>query len=431
VRRRSIAAVITANVLMARAAAAEDACAADVTKFCGRVEASGGRISQCLRDNEASLSAACKEERAVVAARLRARVEDFATACSRDVARVCSGVRPGRGRVVACLIRQQDDLSSTCRAETERVQMAADTISGMRDTCRMDAERLCADVTEAGPLLECLQVHRSDLSPKCRAVDEQTAIAAAELIDAVDALKSAEREKEVLQVLQGLESVAFLRSQLLFQLDSYRGLARSANANRLLFNPQVVFGGRREFQVQLKVPLLAVYPYAPDHPAQTGLGAITTAFSWAFFQGARVHQYASLGLQWVSPSEPPIGSAWAVTPSYTISITLAPPIAVTGQVSWIRSFASSGFPELNLLVVEPIVAINLPGRSFLAIDSKLGCDFVDGSFLPVLKGLVGIYIDRQKSVSVSAWYQALLASEREDQPFKYGVGTGLGYFFDW
>jgi hypothetical protein len=48
-----------------------------------------------------------------------------------------------------------------------------------------------------------------------------------------------------------------------------------------------------------------------------------------------------------------------------------------------------------------------------------------------MKGMAGIFIDRQKSLSVSAWYQATLSQAAASQYFKYGVGMGLAYFFDW
>jgi hypothetical protein len=57
--------------------------------------------------------------------------------------------------------------------------------------------------------------------------------------------------------------------------------------------------------------------------------------------------------------------------------------------------------------------------------------------LPVIKGIVGIYLDRRKSAAISAWYQTLLAN-RASSPtepgalsFKFGVGAALDYFFDW
>jgi len=40
-------------------------------------------------------------------------------------------------------------------------------------------------------------------------------------------------------------------------------------------------------------------------------------------------------------------------------------------------------------------------------------------------------IDRQESLSVSAWYQATLSQMAASKFYKYGVGMGLAHFFDW
>lgn len=427
-----VAAVVAVGLVEVRAARADDPCAADVKQFCGDVEVGGGRVKECLKQNEAKLSPACTEKRAAADAKFLRIVEEFSVACRRDVDRLCSEVKPGHGRIFACLLRQQDDLSSSCRAQTDRVETATEKIDTVRAACRADVERLCAGVPQdAGPLVECLQANRASVSETCRSVDPELGMAAAEIIDAVNALKSAERAQAALQVLQGIDSIAFSRSQVLLQVDSFQGLGGSANANRLLFNPQVVFGQRNEFSLLLRAPVLAVYPYAPDRPAKTGLGAVTTAFAWGFFASQRVRQYVSVGLQWLSPVEPPVGSAWAVTPSYAISLGITRWLSLTGQFAWIRSFASSGYPELNLLLADPILVVNLPGRTFVALDTKLGWNLEDSSFLPVMKGVAGIYMNRQKSLSISAWYQSALTSEAADQTFKFGVGTALAYFFDW
>jgi hypothetical protein len=431
------AVVVAAGIAGVRNAHAQDPCVEDAKQFCGEVKVGSGRVQECLRQNEAKLSPACKEKRKATEAKFRDLIEEFGKACGRDMRRLCNELQPGAGRVAACLMRQEDDLSSSCRAKVERVQAAAETISAVRAACRADAERLCAGVpAQAAPLIECLQANRANLSETCRALGPEAASVPAELVDAVDSLKSEERSQEVRQILQGIESVAFTRSQVLFQLDSFNGIGRVANANRLLFNPQVVFGGRNQFAVQLKVPVISVYPYSPSVPAKTGLGGITTALAWAFFASKRVNQYLGFGLQWKSPEQPPVGSAWAVIPTYSISIGIAGPLLLNAQVVWVRSFASGGYPDLNLLLFEPIIVLNLPGRTFVALDSKLAWNFADSSFLPLLKGIAGLYLDRRKSVSISAWYQAFLGSgsEAETDPgsleFKYEVGAALSYFFD-
>jgi len=438
-RSRIVAAFVSAaGLLLGRATQAKDPCADDVRRFCSGVRVGDGRVEGCLRRNEVNLSAACRAKRTEVQARFRHLVEEFGEACGRDAERLCSEVKPGGGRLFACLFRQEDDLSSSCRPEIERVQEAVEKITSVRTGCRADAERLCAGApTEAEPLMACLEANRDRLSATCGSLEPGAALLSAELVDAIDLLKTQERTQEAMQILQGIDSVAFSRSQVLLQFDTFQGLDGSANADRLLFNPQVVFGHRREFEVQLRVPVLAVYPYAPDRPARTGLGAVTTAFAWAFAGRGQVRQFVSLGLQWISPVAPPVGAAWAVTPSYAISVGVARSLSLTGQVAWIRSFASPGYPELDLLLVDPLVVVNLPGRTFLALDGRLGWNFVDHSFLPVPKGVVGLYLDRRKSLSISAWYEVLLSRESEtsgeiaDEAFKFGVGAALGYFFDW
>ena len=108
-----VAAVVAVGLLEAARARAEDPCAADVKQFCGDVEVGGGRVQDCLRKNEANLSQACSAKRAAVEAKFQAIVEEYSAACRRDAHRLCGEVKPGRGRVVACLLRQQDDLSSS------------------------------------------------------------------------------------------------------------------------------------------------------------------------------------------------------------------------------------------------------------------------------------------------------------------------------
>jgi len=87
--------------------------------------------------------------------------------------------------------------------------------------------------------------------------------------------------------------------------------------------------------------------------------------------------------------------------------------------------------EVNLVQLEPILVLALPGRSFVALDTRLGWDFARDTFLPLVKGVAGLFVDRQKSLSISAWYQASLTSAAVAETFDYGVGLGLAYYFDW
>jgi hypothetical protein len=411
---------------------AEDPCAADVRQFCPDVKAGSALVASCLRENEARLSSACREKRDADALRARKFIEEFARTCRSDMEQYCSGVEPGQGRVFGCLAQHQFELSSSCEAEVSRISEARERVNQVRKACTADVERFCKGVPpRAGPLLECLQANEARLSSGCNAASLREAMEAGTLVDVMEEMTSRDRVREALQIFQGLDSVAFSRSQILLQFDSYEALKGQANASRLLFNPQFVFGARRQFSLQLKAPVLTVYPYAAGVQPEHGLGAVITSFGWNFFAQKRVRQYLGLGLQWQT-SRPAIGAPWALAPSYAVAFGLMRGVSLTAQVVWLRSVgSSSSYPEQNLLQFEPILVVALPGRSFLALDTKLGEDFVSDTFLPVMKGVAGLFVDRQKSLSISAWYQTALTSAAKAQTFDYEVGLSLAYYFDW
>lgn len=420
------------GALAGPAAYAEDPCAGDAKQYCPDVQPGSGRLVICLRQNQARLSAACRDRLAADALKARKVIERFGRSCQVDMAQLCAGIRPGGGRLLQCLGEHQGELSTSCQAEMRWYAEAREKFSAVKRACRADAERLCQGVPpQAGPLLECLQENEARLSGECNPADIRLAVEAAGVVDTVEEMAREDRVKEALEILQGIDSVAFSRSQILFQVDSFEGLGGKANASRFLFNPQLVFGDRHEFALQLKVPVLTLYPYASQVPTQSGLGAVVTAFAWAVSFRGQVGHYLSLALRWPTAAEPALGASWAVAPTYAVALGLARWLSLTTQLTWLRSFARGGYPSSNLLLLEPILVANLPGRSFLALYTRLGWNLDDDSFLPVMKGVAGLFLDRQKSVSISAWYQASLTDEAVSQTFKFELGASLAYFFDW
>jgi len=335
--------------------------------------------------------------------------------------------------MLGCLTQHQLEISGPCQSELGRIGEARDRVAAFRSACGRDLTALCADVPqEAGPLLECVDLNRARLSPECIATDFRLVWEAAAVVEVIEDMTRRERVREALEIFQGLDAVAFSRSQILLQFDSFQSLAGKGNGGRMLFNPQFVFGKEGEFALQIKVPVTALYPYSAGAPTQFGLGAVSTAFAWNFDGTGRVRQFLALGLQVETASTPAIGGPWALVPSYAIAIGVTRWLAFTTQVQWFRSLGSTGtYPELNILIVQPILVCKLPGRSFVGLDTRLGWNFATGTFIPIMKGMAGIFIDRQKSLSVSAWYQATLTQAAASQFFKYEVGMGLAYFFDW
>jgi hypothetical protein len=431
-RPASLAIALLAAVA-ATSAHAEDACKEDMKLLCPEVKPGSGRIMGCLREHQSQLTPPCSERLAANDAIAKKVVAEFGLACRADVDRLCPAIEPGEGRVIGCLEQHQVDLSPSCEKEMKWFGETRERITTVRKACAADATRLCGTAPHrAEALIECLETNEARLSSDCSPADVRLASEAAAVMDAIDEMSSKNRIREALEILQGIDSIAFSRSQVLVQFDAYQGLTGVANGGRLLFNPQFVFGHESQFSFQVKAPVSAIFPPAPGAPTQFGLSDIVTAFSWNFLNLGHVRQYLSLGFQWETAASPALGTAWALVPAYAIGLPLFKGVSLTTQIAWFRTIGSTrGYAEASLLLLEPILVFNLPGRTFLALDTKLGWDFPSGTFVPVMKGVAGLFTDRQRTVSISAWYQASLTAAAVSKSFDYGVGMGVAYFFDW
>lgn len=88
-------------------------CSEDVRRLCGDVKPGQGRTYRCLREKESELTPACRDfER-----KRRAESANSFDACRGDVERFCAGIRPGRGKIAACLKSHQAELSPACRED--------------------------------------------------------------------------------------------------------------------------------------------------------------------------------------------------------------------------------------------------------------------------------------------------------------------------
>jgi hypothetical protein len=86
-------------------------CRADVEKFCKGVKPGQGRMWACLKSNENALSQACKDHMA----EKRENAKGFMTACNADAKKFCKKIPRGKGRVVACLTSHKAELSDACK----------------------------------------------------------------------------------------------------------------------------------------------------------------------------------------------------------------------------------------------------------------------------------------------------------------------------
>ena len=304
----------------------------------------------------------------------------------------------------------------------------------LKRQCEGDAKRLCPGATgHAGDLLTCLEANEAQLSTECKSANPAVGLEAAGLIDLVEEVTSQARLEDTLEILQGLNSVAFSRNQVALQFDYLQGLAKKpVNADELTFNPLFVFGHHNEFALQLKVPVAALFPTVQGAPAVSGIADVNTAFGWAFYSHGSIRQYLAVALQWNSGTEAKVGAPWVVSPVYAIALGLAGWASLTVELSYNHSFGTLGsYPGVNLLVLRPILVFNLPSTTFIAIDTKLGWDFIHEIFVPVMKFQAGKIFGRERNVSIAAWYQLSLNTVGQQDTFNYGVGFNLSYFFDW
>lgn len=97
-----------------------EACAADKAKFCSQVTPGDPRrMLACAYAHEDKLSGQCSYalyRAAAVMEQMAVALNYLAESCAGDVERLCSDVRMGEGRILACLTENQAKLGETCSA---------------------------------------------------------------------------------------------------------------------------------------------------------------------------------------------------------------------------------------------------------------------------------------------------------------------------
>jgi OOP family OmpA-OmpF porin len=90
-----------------------DGCSKEVASLCGDVPLGDNRVMHCLSEHESQLSAGCKQAIKQGESTIEATLGDanfFGANCAADMQRLCPGVVPGGGRLLACLM---DNINNT------------------------------------------------------------------------------------------------------------------------------------------------------------------------------------------------------------------------------------------------------------------------------------------------------------------------------
>ncbi len=93
-----------------QASSADETCAEDIARFCNGSSPAGGNVALCLKRHENELSSPCRDMLQAV----QKRIDEVKRACTMDIAKLCKGIEPGRGRVAECLNEHASELTPEC-----------------------------------------------------------------------------------------------------------------------------------------------------------------------------------------------------------------------------------------------------------------------------------------------------------------------------
>ncbi len=104
--------------------------------------------------------------------RAESAIQTFVEGCAKELKTYCTAVKPGEGRIVACLYAHSDKISGRCEFAFYEAAIQLDrAISGVVyvvTQCRRDIGTYCTGVkTGDGRVVQCLKQNTAKLRPSC------------------------------------------------------------------------------------------------------------------------------------------------------------------------------------------------------------------------------------------------------------------------
>ena len=91
-------------------------------------------------------------------------------ACSGDIKKLCPDIKPGEGRITACMKTHLTGLSENCAARVLGVG-----VNGK--ACRADVAKLCGGIAPGtGGIRECIKSHMAEMSDPCKDAMSKSAV---------------------------------------------------------------------------------------------------------------------------------------------------------------------------------------------------------------------------------------------------------------
>jgi hypothetical protein len=101
-----------------------DGCKKELETYCKDVTQGDGRILACLYAYSDKLSPQCEYALYDVAAQLEravAQLTYLVNECREDLKTYCAHIKPGEGRLLTCIEKQEDKISSRCKQDLRKV----------------------------------------------------------------------------------------------------------------------------------------------------------------------------------------------------------------------------------------------------------------------------------------------------------------------
>jgi len=100
-------------------------------------------------------------------------VDKVMTGCKKELDTYCKGVTPGEGRLLACLYAYEDKLSGQCEYAlydaAAQLERALTALSYVANECRDDLQKFCSDINPGeGRLMACMDKNEKQLSGRCK-----------------------------------------------------------------------------------------------------------------------------------------------------------------------------------------------------------------------------------------------------------------------
>jgi hypothetical protein len=100
-------------------------------------------------------------------------VDTFIKGCQQELTTYCKDVTPGEGRILACLYAFQDKLSPSCEYAlydtAAQLERTINTLAYVAGECRDDLQANCTGVKPGeGRLLDCLDKNQAKVSARCK-----------------------------------------------------------------------------------------------------------------------------------------------------------------------------------------------------------------------------------------------------------------------